>query len=112
MAVVYNLKGNAEPQRCIHISRLPVAALCIAITCTGALAAGPEAPFLLAQGRVTKEQATETALKTLPGKVTDFTIERKRGKEVYVIEIVADKDGSENDVLVDMTTGVVIGIDK
>ena len=49
--------------------------------------------------RITKEQASENALKVLPGKVTDVTQERKRGKTVWVIEIVADKDGSENDVL-------------
>ncbi len=112
MAVVYAFDGKAGSRRFIQISQLLVAALCIAAPSAEVLAKGPDLPFVLAQGRITKEQATENALKTLPGKVTDFTIERKRGREVYVVEIVSDKDGSENDVLVDMTTGVVIGIDK
>lgn len=73
---------------------------------------GQDVPFMLAQGKITQEQATAAALKVVPGKVTDFTVERKRGKQVYVVEIVSDKDGSENDVLVDMNTGAVIGIDK
>ena len=61
--------------------------------------------------KISKEQATQAALQTLPGRVTDVTIEKKRGKTVYVIEIVADKDGAETDVLVDMTSGAVLGMD-
>ena len=55
--------------------------------------------------RSAEEQATQAALQALPGKVTDVTIEKKRGKTVYVIEIVAEKDGAETDVLVDMDLG-------
>ena len=62
--------------------------------------------------RVTRGDAAQAALKAMPGKVTDVTVERKRGKQVYVIEIVADRDGGENDVLVDMQTAEVLGIDK
>jgi len=51
-------------------------------------------------------------LKELSGKVTDVTVERKRGKQVYVIEIVGEKDGSENDVLIDMQTGAFLGIER
>ena len=61
--------------------------------------------------RISKEQATQAALQALPGKVTDVTIEKKRGKTVYVIEIVAEKDGAETDVLVDMVSGAVLGMD-
>ena len=61
--------------------------------------------------KISKEQATQAALQALPGKVTDVTIEKKRGKTVYVIEIVAEKDGAETDVLVDMTSGAVLGMD-
>ena len=61
--------------------------------------------------KISKEKATQAALQALPGKVTDVTIEKKRGKSVYVIEIVADKDGSETDVLVDMDSGTVIGME-
>ena len=62
--------------------------------------------------RISQEQATENALKVLPGKITDVTQERKRGKTVWVIEIVADKDGSENDVLVDMNSGAMLAVER
>lgn len=62
--------------------------------------------------RITRGEAMQAALKSLPGKVAEIKVERKRGKQVYVIEIAADKDGSENDVFVDMQTGEVLGIEK
>ena len=61
--------------------------------------------------KITRGAAIEAALKQLTGKVTDVTVERKGGRQVYVIEIVTEKDGKENDVLVDMQTGVVLGIE-
>ena len=66
----------------------------------------------MAGAKITKGEAMKAALKEVPGKVTDVTVERKRGRNVYVIEIVAEKDGKENDVLVDMQTGAVLGIDQ
>ena len=57
--------------------------------------------------KITKEQATKVALEQVPGKVTDVTIEKKRGKNVYVVEIQSDQ--GEKDVLVDMESGKVIG---
>ena len=62
--------------------------------------------------RITEEQAGQAALKVLPGRITDVSIEKKRGKTVYVVEIVADKDSAETDVLVDIESGKVLGIDK
>jgi uncharacterized membrane protein YkoI len=62
-------------------------------------------------GKITKEQATQNALTALPGTVTDVTVEKKRGKNVWVIEIVAEKTGAETDVLIDMDSGAVIGMD-
>ena len=62
-------------------------------------------------GTISEEEARQAALKALPGKVTDVTVEKKRGKTVYVIEIVAEKDGVETDVLVDMTSGTVLGME-
>src|SRR5690242_11448514 len=53
-------------------------------------------------GRISVEQATQSARAAVPGKVTDVTIEKKLGKDMYVIEIIADKDGTETDVLVDI----------
>ena len=60
--------------------------------------------------KVTGEQATQIALKTVPGRPTKLTIERKKGKNVYVVEIMT-KDGGEKDVFVDIESGDVIGTD-
>jgi uncharacterized membrane protein YkoI len=62
--------------------------------------------------KISKDVAKQNALAVLPGEVTDVTIEKKRGRNVWVIEIVAAKDGAETDVLVDMETGTVIGMDN
>src|SRR4051812_43146316 len=62
--------------------------------------------------KVRQEQAKQAALKAVPGEVTDATVEKKRGKMVYVIEIVAQKDGAETDVLVDMDSGTVLGVER
>jgi uncharacterized membrane protein YkoI len=69
---------------------------------------------ILAKGgaaKISKEVAKQNALAALPGEVSDITIEKKRGKMVYVIEIVAAKDGAETDVLVDMDSGKVLGME-
>ena len=57
--------------------------------------------------KVSQEQATKIALAHMPGKVTSVTIERKRGKMVYVVEIQTS-DG-EKDVLVDIMSGQIVG---
>ena len=62
--------------------------------------------------KISEEQATQAALRALPGKVTDITIEKKRGKNVYVVEVVSEKDGAETDVLVDLESGQVVGLDR
>ena len=98
---------------------IPTAALALALFQPVIAKAGETSNRALVQeaavtsdARITKEQATEAALQSLPGDVTDVTIERKRGKLVYVIEIVAKKDGAETDVLVDMESGKVLGMDR
>ena len=60
---------------------------------------------------ISERQATQIALKAVPGEVTDVAIETKKGKKVYVIEIIAKKGGKETDVFVDMDTGEVLGTD-
>ena len=59
--------------------------------------------------KITEEQAKKIALEQIPGKVTDVTIEKKGGKNVYVIEIQSPDQG-EKDV-VDIETGKIIGTD-
>jgi uncharacterized membrane protein YkoI len=62
--------------------------------------------------KISEEKATEIALKEVPGKVTDVSIERKHGKNVYVVEIIEKGSGAEVDVLVDMETGKVAGTER
>jgi uncharacterized membrane protein YkoI len=62
--------------------------------------------------KISKEQAGEIALLTVPGRAQAIAVERKRGKNVYVVEIIAKNDGAETDVLVDMETGKVLGVEK
>jgi uncharacterized membrane protein YkoI len=60
--------------------------------------------------KITEEQATKIALERIPGKVTDVKIERKRGKNVYAVEIQTPQ-GGERDVFVDIQTGKIVGTD-
>ncbi len=72
----------------------------------GAKASAPAA----AKNIITEEQATAAALKVMPGKPTGVSIEKKRGKKVYVVEIMTEAQG-EKDVFIDMVSGKVLGID-
>jgi uncharacterized membrane protein YkoI len=60
-----------------------------------------------AAAKVSEEQAKQIALKTMPGDVTSVVIEKKRGRNVYVVEIQTPR--GEKDVLVDIQTGDVVG---
>jgi uncharacterized membrane protein YkoI len=60
--------------------------------------------------KVTGDQATKIALAEIPGKATSVKIERKKGKNVYVVEIQTPKDG-EKDVFVDIESGKIVGTD-
>jgi Peptidase propeptide and YPEB domain len=62
-----------------------------------------------AAAKITTENAKKIALQRVPGKVTDVTIERKKGRNVYVVEI--QTEGREVDVFVDTQTGEVVGTD-
>ncbi|MBS3102839.1 PepSY domain-containing protein [Candidatus Woesearchaeota archaeon] len=60
--------------------------------------------------QITEEEAKAIALKRVPGRVTDFGIEKKFGKATYVVEIDPDS-GPETDVIIDIETGEVLGIE-
>ncbi|WP_083754575.1 PepSY domain-containing protein [Bradyrhizobium murdochi] len=62
-----------------------------------------------AAAKVSIADAKRIALQRMPGKVTDVTIEKKRGKNVYVVEI--QTGSGEVDVFVDTQTGEVVGTD-
>jgi len=84
--------------------------------CAGLLAILLLAPAMAAAqaqspaAKITEAQATKIALEQIPGKVTDVKIERKRGKNVYVVEIQTP-DGGEKDVFVDIKSGQIVGTD-
>lgn len=105
-------RRGAPVQWAISLLIVPVVALLVCST-PGAIAAGDSKPLAAKapSARISEQQATQAALQALPGKVTDVTVEKKRGKNVYVIEIVADKDGEETDVLIDMDSGAVLGME-
>ena len=59
---------------------------------------------------ITEEQAKQIAIARVPGEVTDVTIEKKMGKWIYVVQIDAD-NGPETDVIIDIETGEVLGVE-
>jgi uncharacterized membrane protein YkoI len=71
---------------------------------------GPSKERAPPAAKITEEQAKKIALERIPGKVTDVAIEKKGGKNVYVIEIQSPEQ-SEKDVFVDIETGKIIGTD-
>jgi Peptidase propeptide and YPEB domain len=62
--------------------------------------------------KVSSPDAQEIALKEVPGKITSMKIERFGKYNVYAVEIIADKDGVETDVFVDIESGKVVGTDR
>jgi uncharacterized membrane protein YkoI len=71
---------------------------------------GPSKERARPAAKITEEQAKKIALERIPGEVTDVAIEKKHGKNVYVIEIQSPQQG-EKDVFVDIETGKIIGTD-
>jgi len=59
---------------------------------------------------ITEQEVIAIALKEVKGKVTDVAIEKKFGKAAYVVEMDAD-NGIETDVIIDIETGEVLGIE-
>lgn len=58
--------------------------------------------------KINSDQAKAAALKVVSGRVTSVVIEKKQGKNVYVVEIMT-RSGGEKDVFVDPETGQVLG---
>jgi uncharacterized membrane protein YkoI len=71
---------------------------------------GPSKERAQPVAKITEEQAKKIALERIPGEVTDVAIEKKRGKNVYVIEIQSPEQG-EKDVFIDIETGKIVGTD-
>lgn len=60
--------------------------------------------------KITEEEAKEIALREVPGRVTDVAIEKKLEKTAYVVEV--DTSDGETDVIIDVNTGEVLGIER
>jgi peptidase YpeB-like protein len=67
-------------------------------------------PYTPPVAKVSSDQAVQIAQNVIPGNVTSIKIERKRGKNVYVVEIMTNNAG-EKDVFVDIESGDVVGTD-
>lgn len=60
--------------------------------------------------RVTKDEARAKAAAAHQGEVTAVDLERKRGRVFWVVEMQT-KAGDEIDILVDVESGEVVGVD-
>ena len=98
--------ANPSPRSSARPTRRRLVAFCAVLALVGQAHAQASKPA----AKVSTDEAKAIALKTMPGKVTDVSIEKKLGKTVYVVEIMTPKDG-ERDVFVDMQTGEVLGSD-
>jgi uncharacterized membrane protein YkoI len=67
-------------------------------------------PYTPPVAKVSSEQAQAVALRTIQGRVNAVAIERKRGKNVFTIEVITP-DGQERDVFVDIESSEVVGTD-
>jgi uncharacterized membrane protein YkoI len=105
-----NGKDNAM-KRTIHWGLLASLLLVApAVAVVQAQQPGPSKERAPPAAKITEEQAKKIALERIPGKVTDVAIEKKGGKNVYVIEIQSPEQG-EKDVFVDIETGKIVGRD-
>ncbi len=62
--------------------------------------------------KISDEELKAIAVKSVPGKAVDVAIEKKLGANRYVVEVLSATNGAEIDVIIDMTTHKVLGIDK
>jgi len=70
----------------------------------------PHPKFEVPVAKITEHEAIALALKVIAGKANAVSIERKRGHNVYVVEIIPT-GGGEKDVFVDIESGKVVGTD-
>ena len=94
----------------IYAGLLAILLVAPAMAAAQAQQPGPPTERTRPVAKISEEQAKKIALERIPGKVTDVTIERKRGKNVYVVEIQTPDQG-EKDVFIDIVTGEIVGTD-
>jgi uncharacterized membrane protein YkoI len=62
--------------------------------------------------KVNHKEAVEIATGEVPGEVNSIHIERVARHNVYTVEIIAEADGVETDVFVDIESGEIVGTDR
>jgi len=68
---------------------------------------------LMAEAKITKEQAQNTALARVPGgTIKEGEIERENGKLIWSFDIATPGTKDITEVNVDAMTGAVVGVDK
>ena len=87
------------------IAAVPVAALAQS---TAATTAGESEEQMFLESRISLKQATDIALKEVPGTVSAVVFNDENGKGVYEAMVVA-KDGQSSIVKIDADTGAVLG---
>jgi hypothetical protein len=84
-------------------------------TSTAASAAVAPAAAVAAKGGakvISEDEAKKIAVKAVPGKATDIAVEKKQGVNRYVVEVQPAAGGKEMDVVIDMTSGKVLAVEK
>ncbi len=61
---------------------------------------------------ISEDEAKAIAEKRVPGKAIDVAIEKKMGANRYVVEVKPAAGGKELDVIIDMASGKVLGVEK
>ena len=61
---------------------------------------------------ISQDDAKLVATKAVPGKAIDVAIEKKSGVNRYVVEVAPTAGGKEVDVVIDMTSGKVLAVEK
>lgn len=61
---------------------------------------------------ISQDDAKLIAVKAVPGKAINVAVEKQKGINRYVVEVVPVAGGKELDVIIDMASGKVIGIEK
>ena len=89
----------------------PLFALAAALTFSNAFAAVPSQDALMAQARVTKEHATQTALAKVPnGVVKSAELEREHGKLIWSFDVAQSGKSGVTEVQVDAVTGKLVSL--
>ena len=61
---------------------------------------------------ISQDDAKLIAVKAVPGKAINVAVEKQKGINRYVVEVMPVAGGKELDVIIDMASGKVIGIEK